>query len=137
VKAGIKKKVHNHMLRHGSATSNAKFLTESEMKVKYGWTGGSKMPAIYVHLSSKDLDEKLSKIYNGRNFEPPKPEFSPKICVRCGESNSPGLRFCGRCGTPLNPEEIARESLDQGEVMRGEINEIKDLLFRMLGKKAL
>jgi integrase len=57
--AGITKRVFNHMLRHGSATRNAQFLTDSELKIMYGWAMGSKMPAVYVHLSGKDLDGKL------------------------------------------------------------------------------
>jgi site-specific recombinase XerD len=59
--AGITKRVFNHMLRHGSATKNAQFLTDSELKIMYGWAMASKMPAVYVHLSGKDLDGKLSR----------------------------------------------------------------------------
>ncbi|MEM3403787.1 MAG: tyrosine-type recombinase/integrase [Nitrososphaeria archaeon] len=135
VKAGIKKRVHNHMLRHGSATEAAKFLTEHEMKVKYGWTGGSRMPAVYVHLSSRDLDEKLARVYAGRQLEPVKPDFSPILCPKCGEKNSPGQKFCGRCGTPLDKLEIERSSVEIEELKR-EVRELKDLLLK-LGQKPL
>ena len=75
--AGVKKRVFNHMLRHGSATRNAKFLTDSELKLMYGWSMSSKMPAVYVHLSGKDLDDKLTALYSGEKVEPTKPEFAP------------------------------------------------------------
>ncbi len=126
-KAGIKKRVHNHMLRHGSATEAAKYLTEPEMKVKYGWTGGSRMPEIYVHLSSRDLDDKLARIYTGKALEPPKPDFSPIICPRCGEKNSPGQKYCGRCGTPLDKMELEKRSVEI-ESLRKEVMELKRLL---------
>jgi len=126
-KAGIMKRVHNHMLRHGSATEAAKYLTEHEMKVKYGWTGGSRMPEIYVHLSSRDLDEKLARIYAGKVLEPAKPEFSPIICPKCGEKNTPGQKYCGRCGTPLDKSVLEKSSVEI-EMLKKEIMELKELL---------
>ncbi|MEM1986655.1 MAG: tyrosine-type recombinase/integrase [Nitrososphaeria archaeon] len=130
IKAGIKKRVHNHMLRHGSATEAAKYLTEPEMRVKYGWSGGSRMPEVYVHLNSRDLDDKLARIYTGRVLEPPKPEFSPIICPKCSEKNSPGQRYCGRCGTPLDKMELEKKSVEI-ELLKREILELKELLGKV------
>ena len=61
-KVGIKKRVYPHLLRHTRATHLAKYLTEPEMKVYFGWEKDSKMPGIYVHLSSRDVDEKIIRI---------------------------------------------------------------------------
>lgn len=104
------KRIYNHLLRHSSATANAGFLTESELKLLYGWSGSSKMPAIYVHLHGKDLDGKLQAIYSGRQVEMPKRDFVPVICARCSEKNTPGFRFCSRCGTPLGQGELVQSS---------------------------
>ncbi len=60
-KAGIKKRVYPHLFRHTRATHLAKYLTESELKAYFGWSKYSNMPAIYVHLSSRDVDEKIIK----------------------------------------------------------------------------
>jgi len=91
-KSGIKKKrMYSRMLRHGSATENAKFLTDSELKVRHGWTMGSRMASVYVHLSGKDMDDKLVGIYSGKQAKPQTPEFSPNICPRCKEKSSPGI----------------------------------------------
>jgi integrase len=61
--AGIKKRrIHGYMFKHGSASRNAKYLTDSELKRMYGWSMASRMPAIYVHLSAADLDEKYQQI---------------------------------------------------------------------------
>ncbi|MDG6920337.1 MAG: tyrosine-type recombinase/integrase [Nitrososphaerota archaeon] len=133
-KAGIKgKRVHSYLLRHGSATDAARYLTDAEMKVRYGWTMDSGMPAVYVHLSSQDLDPKLAKLYSGKPMEPQKPEFSPDVCPRCSEANTPGMRFCGKCGMPLNRAELARSSIDTQE-MKNDIQDIKKLLGQLLSK---
>lgn len=133
-KAGIKgKSVHSYLLRHGSATDAAKYLTDAEMKVRYGWTMDSGMPAVYVHLSSQDLDPKLVKLYSGKPMEPQKPEFSPNVCPRCSEANTPGMRFCGKCGMPLNRAELARSSIDTQE-MKNDIQDIKKLLTQFLSQ---
>ena len=112
MKAGIRKKIHPHILRHSAATRDAKFLTEAELKVKYGWDMASKMAAVYVHLAGKDLDDKLVSIYAGKQIEPPRPEFRPIICQKCGEKNTPGQRYCGKCGTPLNLEELTKAGIE-------------------------
>jgi len=119
VKAGVNgKRIHHYLLRHGSATEAAKHFTDSELKILYGWTMGSRMPATYIHLSARDIDPKLEQIYSGKPVEPAKPEFSPSICPRCSEKNSPGIRFCGRCGTPLDASELAKAALEMQAWMR-------------------
>lgn len=102
-RAGVKKRIYPHLFRHSAATRDAKFLTEAEMKIKYGWDQSSKMAAVYVHMSGRDLDQKIASIYSDKAVEMPKPEFRPILCPRCNEKNTPGQRYCGRCGGPLNP----------------------------------
>ena len=58
----VGKRIYPHLLRHSRATHLAKYLTESQLKVYFGWSQGSDMPKIYVHLSGKDVDEALLKI---------------------------------------------------------------------------
>lgn len=112
-RAGIKKnKIHGYMFRHGSATRNAKFLTDSELKKMYGWSMSSRMPAVYIHLNGDDLDAKYQQVYGpGRSVEPPKPTFAPPICPRCHEKGSPGMRFCPKCASPLDEAERAKMAL--------------------------
>jgi len=35
VKAGIKKRIYPHLFRHSAATRDARYLTESELRLKY------------------------------------------------------------------------------------------------------
>jgi len=55
--------IYPHLLRHSRATHLAKYLTESQLKYYFGWSQGSKMASVYVHLSGKDLDEAIIRIY--------------------------------------------------------------------------
>lgn len=73
--SGIHKRIYPYVFRHSRATHLAKLMTEQEMKLYFGWSKSSKMPARYVHLSGRDLDEKILQI-NG--FKPTtfnNPEF--------------------------------------------------------------
>jgi len=128
--AGIRKRVHNHMLRHGSATEAARYLTDSELKIRYGWTMSSIMPAVYVHLSARDLDDKLLRVYTGRPVKI-EPENSPILCPRCCEKNTPGTNYCQKCGTPLKPGEVEASRI-RLEKLEREVEETKRILLDLL-----
>ncbi|MDV3278758.1 MAG: site-specific integrase [Nitrososphaerales archaeon] len=131
-KAAIKKpRVHMYMFRHESATRNAKFLTDSELRLMYGWSMSSRTPATYIHLSGGDLDRKYQAVYSGRPVEPPKPEFAPVICPRCKEKASPGMMYCPKCATPLDLGERAKMAV-QEESTKREVSELRRLLEKYL-----
>jgi integrase/recombinase XerD len=75
LRCGVTKRVHPHLFRHSRATHLANKLTESQMRVYFGWTGGSKMSAIYVHLSGRDVDEAILEL-NGVEKPRNDPEFN-------------------------------------------------------------
>lgn len=60
-KARINKKVHPHLFRHSRCTYMANYLTEAQMNLYFGWVQGSDMPAVYVHLSGRDVDDAILK----------------------------------------------------------------------------
>ncbi len=131
-KAAIQKpRVHMYMFRHGSATRNAKFLTDSELRLMYGWSMSSRTPATYIHLSGGDLDRKYQAVYSGGPVEPPKPEFAPVICPRCKEKAPPGMTYCPKCATPLDRSERAKMAI-QEESTRREVTELRGLLEKYL-----
>lgn len=132
-RVGIKKaRCHMYMFRHGSATRNARFLTDAEMRLMFGWSPGSKVPGRYIHLSGGDLDEKYQQVYgSGRPAEPPKPEFAPLVCPRCQDKASPGMRYCPKCATPLEQEE-KRRAAAQEAMTRQEISELRKLVEKSL-----
>jgi integrase len=128
----IKPRVFAYMLRHGSATRNAKFLTDSELKLMYGWSMSSRMTGTYVHLSGGDLDEKYRQVYGtGKPVEPPRPSFAPTICPRCREMAAPGMLYCPKCAAPLDQTERAKLALRE-ETTKNEIAELRGLLEKYL-----
>ena len=61
-RAKLNKRIHFHMFRHGRATELSSKLTEMELDIFMGWELGSDMPRTYVHLSGKDIEQKILQI---------------------------------------------------------------------------
>jgi len=129
-KAGIQKRIYFHMFRHSAATQAAQFLNEYQMRIKFGWSSGSDTPSRYVHM--RDIDNKIVSLYKGKEIEL-KPALLPIKCSKCGYENTPGMRYCGRCGSPLNPEEIEKVSVEAQKIKEYEetINGLTELIKRL------
>jgi integrase/recombinase XerD len=95
-KAGINKRIHPHLFRHSRCTFMANYLTEAQMNVYFGWTQGSNMPGVYVHLSGRDIDDAILKangiVQNGTSIpnvqkeaESPKLDISSIIEAKVGK----------------------------------------------------
>jgi len=89
--AGVKKATNPHNFRHSRATELAKYLTEQQLKAVLGWTGGSDMPATYVHLSGQDTDDALLGAAGMRTRE---------------EAQVPKIKSCPMCRTPNASEAL-------------------------------
>ena len=110
VRAGIKKNTRPHIFRHSRATHLVPKLPESAMRIYFGWSPGSDMPKMYIHLSGKDVDNiVLSKVY-GIKSEKDEREIamSPKTCPNCEASNSADSDFCSNCKWALDNNSISR-----------------------------
>lgn len=103
-RAGIKKRVNPHNFRHSRATHLAKHLTEAQMKEYFGWVQGSNMASVYVHLSGRDVDKAILKVYGIKTNDDEQEEnkLKPINCNRCEFTNSATNKFCSRCGLPLD-----------------------------------
>jgi len=131
--AGIKKKITIYTFRHTSATRDAKLgFTESQLCLKYGWKIGSRVPAVYLHLSAKDLREVVRNIYGGKPLEPPKPQTIE--CPKCHAPNHPSQHYCSNCGSPLDAQELAQKSISMEE-LKQEIQELGNLVRKLLVSK--
>jgi len=58
-RAGIRKRVHPHGLRHARATHLADKMSEASMKSYFGWGQDSKMCSTYIHLSGQQTDDAI------------------------------------------------------------------------------
>ena len=105
-RAGVQKRVNPHNFRHSRSTHLASKLTEAQMEEYLGWVQGSKMPSIYVHMSGRDLDADLLKMYG---LEPEKEDQREELktlqCPHCKTLNTVGARICVNCRKPLAVEE--------------------------------
>ncbi|MFH1588858.1 MAG: site-specific integrase [Candidatus Diapherotrites archaeon] len=103
-RAGIKKNVHPHLFRHSRLTELAKDFSESELKIIAGWTGDSKMPKIYIHLSGADIDKKMLQLHDLIEEKEAKKKdiLEPKQCPRCKEKNPSTSKFCYKCSMVLD-----------------------------------
>ncbi len=129
-RAEIRKKVNPHNFRHARATYLASRFTEQQLKVFFGWTRGSDMASVYVHLSGKDVDEALLGIYGiqQNNQESKISKLKPSICMMCKTQNEITNKLCKVCGYILNENE--RIEFQAKETEREDVNKIMNLLFK-------
>lgn len=101
MKINLNKPVNPHSFRKARATHLASKLTEAQMCEYFGWIQGSDMPFTYVHLSGRDIDEAILKMY-GKIPKDNGIEFRTKKCPRCFHENPPDAHFCITCRLPLD-----------------------------------
>ena len=112
-KAGVKRRINPHNFRHSRATYLANHLTEAQMKEFFGWVQASDMAAIYVHLSGRDVDTALLKVYGIKNDkEREESKLKPLTCQRCQQINSCSNKFCSKCGFILD-ESMRNQKIQQ------------------------
>jgi site-specific recombinase XerC len=102
-KAGIKKRVYLNLFRHSSATKSAQFMTESQLRMRQGWTPSSTMPDTYVHMIGSDADNAYLE-HLGIKTENKIDVATPKMCPICKYPNSIESDICHQCGKPLDIE---------------------------------
>ncbi len=101
----IDKPVNPHQFRHSRATYLASKFTEAQMNEFFGWVQGSDVPAQYVHLSGRDLDDDYDKLHGWEpKEEPDRSKLMGDECPRCGEQVEPEAEFCYKCGQRLIEE---------------------------------
>ena len=129
-RAGIEKRVNPHMFRHSRASLLAQRLTEAQLCQLFGWSQGSKMPSIYVHLSARDLEKPLLSMYGLEAEGAHRPQLTPVTCPRCGELNPREADACVRCGAILKPE-AALKAQDEYMELRKAIEELRREIMRL------
>lgn len=105
-----------YILRHSRATHLAKHFTEAQMCTYFGWVYGTKIVRKYIHLSGKDLDDKLLALNEGiENVKPESYQLKPMKCQRCSENIIPTSSFCAKCGLSVK---IAEQYIDESNIER-------------------
>ena len=143
-RTGIKKRISMNLFRHSAATKAAKYLTESQLRIRQGWASDSKMPSVYVHLINADVDNAyLSHL--GIRSEEIEPALKPKICVICTSPNPIDSELCHRCGKSLdlasaenmqeNYETLLKQEVErENHSLRLELDELKNIVKTITSK---
>lgn len=133
-KVGVKKRIYAHLFRHSRATFMANHLTEFQMNKYFGWIQGSDMPATYVHMSGKNLDDAIL-VMNGlqkKNDEEEEEHLQPVKCPRCDLLNGHDTKYCRKCGGVLNIKEAMEndERWKKEKELRGNADKLMDMLLK-------
>jgi len=138
-RAKLKKRIYPHLFRHSRATHLATDFTEQELKIIFGWTGGSKMPATYVHLSGADIDKKMLEKRGllKRDVMTSEP-LQPRTCPSCEKMNPISAKFCVECGMALEMKAAIQLEKKRREADSFMSAVMEDPKFRkMLAEKAM
>lgn len=104
-RAKVKKKVNPHSFRHARATYLAQHFTEAQLSQYLGWIPGTRMAAIYVHMSGRDLEEPCLKLYGlQKEEEHAESKLKPSKCWNCSTLNPADAIICIQCGRFLKVE---------------------------------
>jgi site-specific recombinase XerD len=100
-RAQIKKHVFPHLFRHTRATELTAYTSEAFLRKILGWSKSSTTPAVYIHLSGRDVEREVLRIHGIVPEEQLKPILEEQICPSCKAKNDPHVLFCTQCGSPL------------------------------------
>jgi len=114
--AKIQKPVRPHLLRHARLTKLAKERSDAWLKTFAGWTQGSRMTGVYVHLSGEDLDQGFLEMHGLAEKEAPKETpLKNQVCVR-GHENPGEATYCNDCGIILDPKQGLEQKQQAEEI---------------------
>lgn len=125
--AGIKKRVWNYLIRHTQLTLLAKKISDQTLCVFGNWSKGSKMPARYVHLSGKDVEDALLELHGIKTENNGKTTVQLKTCSRCMEQNAPDLSRCARCGFIIDEKLLANMAESDHVILQDMLKRLKRL----------
>jgi hypothetical protein len=108
--------VNPHHFRHSRATYLANRYTEAQLCEWFGWVQGPDVPAKYVHLSGRDIDNAYYELHGLETPEEDDEDDTVQKCPRCEELNEPNAAFCMRCGFALDQEAESIEDQIEDDV---------------------
>ena len=91
------------------------------------------MPAVYVHLSGRDLDDKLTSLYGGGEGGAELARVFPDNLSACAgnEKASRGMVYCPKCASPLDEGARGRMRVED-ETTREELTRLRMLVEKYL-----
>jgi integrase len=117
-RAEVEKPVNPHHFRHSRATDLATEFKEAQLCEWFGWVQGSDVPAKYVHLSGRDIDETYFEMHDLIDKEEKEKKKTIQECPRCQEINERAASFCARCGHALDIKAVEELETAQSETVQ-------------------
>jgi len=137
-KAGIKKRIYNHLFRHSRVTHllGNKQINEAQAKVYFGWVPSSKMLSEYSHLISSDVNDAILDLHGIKKDEKAESKLKPKQCPTCKSINSHDALFCQRCSNVLDVKTAIEldEKRKKRDMMMKKLLDNPDVLSVMVDK---
>lgn len=112
-RAGITKHVTPHLFRHSRITHMINDgVQESVIKMMMWGTVNTTMFETYAHLTGKDIDSEISRVYGIVKPDDKKkePQVAPRQCSHCKHINPPTTTWCYGCGELLDLSGAATEA---------------------------
>ena len=125
--AGIKKRVWSYLIRHTQLTLLAKKLSDQTLCVFGNWSPGSRMPARYVHLSGKDVENALLELHGIKTTDENPTTIRLKVCPRCKEQNTPDSLRCSKCGFILDERLLAKTAQSDHVILEDMLKRLQKL----------
>lgn len=112
-RAGIEKKCNPHAFRRFSATNSSKFMSDTELMMRYGWSRRQTVSS-YTFIHPKQAETAYKRGFGKEEKEIEESKMIPKSCAICKHKNEATNDFCSRCGKPLSLK-IAIENKNKEE----------------------
>jgi len=140
IRAGFRKHINPHMLRHSRTTFWKRNNVDSTTIKHIGlWKMNSTVPdTVYNHAVADDYRNNLISSITGIIPEVFKSEVNPiktNICPRCGEPNASSNDYCKKCREPISEvAKIEQEEIINQRVLQQVEGKMKDLEKRILSE---
>ena len=126
-KAGIKRNVHPHLFRHSTLTNLASDgMQESILRKLAGWSGSSDMPAVYIHVGNKDV-EQAQLARQGKAAAQQHLSQSPltKECPNCHKDMPIEAQYCTNCSKHQELTPVVKRLLEEHQQTISEMEKMK------------
>jgi len=121
-RAKLKRHVWMYLIRHTSLTRAARRkMPTATMEKAAGWVHGSRMPAVYVHLSGADTEEDILEAEGVKTTIQVSEPRKIQICPGCNAKVPFDFRYCQSCGFDF----VLKKRAEGTEILREEVKQLR------------
>jgi integrase len=103
---GRHRRIHPHLMRHTRATRLIEMgYSETKLKVRLGWTVGTRMLERYIHLAAEADTDEEARVHGVKVIGKKSPQtLKAQLCPRCDAPNPRTYIYCFNCGKQLSED---------------------------------